>query len=240
MSKDLFSNQAENYALYRPVYPEELFTYILSFVTNKDVAWDCATGNGQSALPLSQYFKKVFASDISKKQLEQAPKKENIEYMVCSAEKTPFPDNSFDLITVSQAYHWLDWEKFHREATRVAKENCVIGIWMYDLLFSREEKLTELIIHFYKNITGPYWDKERKHIDDHYLNVWFEFDLCRQKNFLLKEFLPKRNCLVIFLHGQPHKTLSKQMASHPLSKLRRRLAIYGNQVKANSFDFLFT
>ena len=83
MSKDLFSDQAEDYALYRPTYPEELFTYILSFVAEKDVAWDCATGNGQSAVPLSQYFKKVFASDISKKQLEQAPKKENIECVVC-------------------------------------------------------------------------------------------------------------------------------------------------------------
>ena len=83
MAKDLFSGQAEDYALYRPAYPEELFTYILSFVTEKDVAWDCATGNGQSALPLSQYFEKVFASDISRKQLEQAPKKENIEYGTC-------------------------------------------------------------------------------------------------------------------------------------------------------------
>ena len=130
MAKDLFSGQAEDYALYRPAYPEELFTYILSFVTEKDVAWDCATGNGQSALPLSQYFEKVFASDISRKQLEQAPKKENIEYVVCSAEEAPFPDNSFDLITVSQAYHWLEWEKFHAEARRVGKANCVIVIWM--------------------------------------------------------------------------------------------------------------
>ena len=105
MSKDLFSEQAKDYALYRPAYPQELFTYILSFVVNKNVAWDCATGNGQSALPLSQYFKKVFASDISINQLEQAPRKENIEYIVCAAEETPFAENSFDLITVSQAYH---------------------------------------------------------------------------------------------------------------------------------------
>ena len=148
MSKDLFSDQAEDYALYRPTYPEELFTYILSFVAEKDVAWDCATGNGQSAVPLSQYFKKVFASDISKKQLEQAPKKENIEYVVCAAEESAFAGNSFDLITVSQAYHWLDWEKFHEEATRVGKDNCVVAVWMYDLLFSNEEKLNDLILHF--------------------------------------------------------------------------------------------
>ena len=127
-------------------------------------------------MPLSQYFKKVFASDISKKQLEQAPKKENIEYVVCAAEESAFAGNSFDLITVSQAYHWLDWEKFHEEATRVGKDNCVVAVWMYDLLFSNEEKLNDLILHFYKNVTGPYWDEERLHIDDHYSNVRFDFE----------------------------------------------------------------
>jgi len=58
MSKDLFSNQASTYARYRPVYPKELYNYILKFVTEKNMAWDCATGNGQAALALAPYFKK--------------------------------------------------------------------------------------------------------------------------------------------------------------------------------------
>src|SRR5215216_4907619 len=138
MAKDLFSDQSKAYALYRPVYPEELFTYILSFVAEKNIAWDCATGNGQSALPLSYHFQKVFATDISQKQLEQAPVKNNIEYIVCPAEETPFQENSFDLITVSQAYHWINWKKFQQEVTRVGKPNCVVAVWMYDLLFSKK------------------------------------------------------------------------------------------------------
>ena len=56
MLKDLFSKQAEDYAKYRPVYPKELFEYILQFVTEKNTAWDCATGNGQAAFALAQYF----------------------------------------------------------------------------------------------------------------------------------------------------------------------------------------
>lgn len=50
MSKDLFSNQAEGYAKYRPVYPKELFDHILQYVIEKNTAWDCATGNGQAHL----------------------------------------------------------------------------------------------------------------------------------------------------------------------------------------------
>ena len=219
MPKDLFSEQAKDYALYRPAYPEELFTYILSFVANKNVAWDCATGNGQSALPLSHYFKKVFASDISIKQLEQAPKKENIEYIVCSAEETPFVENSFDLITISQAYHWLNWEKFRAEAIRVAKENCVIAIWMYDLLFSKEEKLNELIIHFYKNITGPYWDKERKHIDDHYSNVTFQFELLPGKEFFIERAFTKEQLFGYFFTWSATQNFIKANGVSPIERV---------------------
>src|SRR5215203_2575392 len=220
MSKDLFSDQAKNYALYRPDYPEELFTYILSFVTEKNVAWDCATGNGQSALPLSKYFKKVFASDISKKQLEQAANEENIEYVFCSAEETPFPDNSFDLITVAQAYHWLDWEKFHREATRVAKSNCVIAIWMYDLLFSEEKKLNELILHFYKHVTGPYWDEKRKHIDDHYSTVRFEFDPLPAKEFFIERPFTKEQLFGYFSTWSATQKFIKANGKSPINQVR--------------------
>ncbi len=70
MAKDLFSDQAKRYAKFRPSYPQELFDYIISFVTEQNTAWDCATGNGQSASVLSNYFEKVEATDISEAQAE--------------------------------------------------------------------------------------------------------------------------------------------------------------------------
>ena len=77
MAKDLFSKQSDLYAKYRPTYPKELYDYIVSFVKEKDVAWDCATGNGQAAGVLANYFKKVIATDISAAQIERAIRKEN-------------------------------------------------------------------------------------------------------------------------------------------------------------------
>src|SRR4029077_6881846 len=101
MPKDLFSQQASIYAKYRPGYPEELIEYILSHVTNRETAWDCATGNGQAALLLSSYFKKVFATDISENQISHATQNPAITYLLSAAEKTSFTDNTFDLITVA-------------------------------------------------------------------------------------------------------------------------------------------
>lgn len=62
MDTDLFSSQSDLYAKYRPGYSSELIDYILSFVSEKNTAWDCATGNGQAAVLLAKHFNKVFAT----------------------------------------------------------------------------------------------------------------------------------------------------------------------------------
>lgn len=185
MSRDLFSAQSESYARYRPRYPDELYQHILGFVEQKNRAWDCATGNGQAAVALADFFSEVKASDISEAQISRAEQRDNIEYLICAAEQTPFADNSFDLITIATVYHWLDWQKFFAEATRVGKPSCVVAAWAYHLLTSKESAINEIILHFYRNITGPYWDPERKHVDSFYSTVQFDFDPLPVKNFTI-------------------------------------------------------
>lgn len=183
MAKDLFSNQADLYARYRPTYPKELYEYILTFVKEKNVVWDCATGNGQAAVVLAEHFKKVIATDISAAQIEKAIRKENIEYSVCAAESTPFADNTFDLITVAQAYHWLKWKEFKKEATRVCKPNAVIAVWTYYERITEDDKIDKAVTDFYVNVTDPYWDYERKYVEEKYETVEFDYELLPMKEF---------------------------------------------------------
>ena len=182
MAKDLFSKQSDLYAKYRPTYPKELYDYIFSFVKEKNNAWDCATGNGQAAIALADHFKKVFATDISAAQIEKATRKENIEYSVCPAESTPFPDNTFDLVTVAQAYHWIKWDEFKKEVTRICKPNAIIAIWTY-FRHTGDEEVDNAVRSFYDNITKPYWDDERKYVEDKYTTVEFDYELLPVKEF---------------------------------------------------------
>lgn len=174
--KDNFSRQSELYAKYRPAYPQELFDFILNHVTSKDAAWDSGTGNGQTAKELAKYFKKVFATDISEKQIQKGYKAENIFYSVQPAERTNFEDNSFDLITVSQALHWFAFNEFYAEVKRVTKPGGWIAIWTYTLP-SISPGIDELVqVKLYKEVLGSYWDYERRLVDEKYATIPFPFN----------------------------------------------------------------
>lgn len=171
--KDLFSKHASNYAQFRPVYPDELYQFIYSYLKHFDFVWDAGTGNGQAAHVLARRFRKVRATDISASQLKQATRAHNVIYSI-AAEEIDQPESSVDLITVAQAIHWFDIKKFFACVNRVGKPDAVIAVWGYGLLTINPE-IDKYINHFYKNIVGPYWDPERKLIDDRYQTIPFPF-----------------------------------------------------------------
>ncbi|WP_153797663.1 class I SAM-dependent methyltransferase [Foetidibacter luteolus] len=172
--KDLFSAQAEQYAIFRPQYPAMMYQQLYQHLKNFDRAWDCATGNGQVAAVLAQKFKEVQATDISDKQLTQAMQKENIVYQKAAAEDHLFPDNFFDLVTVAQGIHWFRFNDFYNEAKRVLKPDGIIAVIGYGLI-RVNEAVNAMIDDFYKNKVGPYWDKERKYVDEEYKTIPFPF-----------------------------------------------------------------
>lgn len=173
--KDNFSKQAAGYAQFRPTYPPELFNYIVSFVKEKDTAWDCGTGNGQSAKELSKHFKKVIATDISQKQIDNAYQSENIFYSIAPAEQTNIEDDSIDLVTVSQALHWFKFDQFYKEVERVAKPGAIIAVWTYSLLKISPQIDAIVDNYHYKTLDG-FWEEERKYVDDNYASIPFPFE----------------------------------------------------------------
>jgi len=183
--KDNFSQQATVYAQYRPQYPDELFRYIITFVKENNMVWDCGTGNGQSAQELCKYFNTVFATDISKKQIDNAYKADNIFYSLQPAEQTDLPAESIDLVTVSQALHWFDFEKFYAEVNRVAKPGAIIAAWSYSLLRISDE-INALVEHYHFDTLGSYWDAERKWVDDNYTSIPFPFQEIKTPAFAIK------------------------------------------------------
>ncbi|HIB36391.1 class I SAM-dependent methyltransferase [Mesonia sp.] len=220
--KDNFSKDSHLYAKYRPTYPSALFTYIFSLLETKDHAWDCATGNGQVATQLAKEFQVVEATDISALQLEQAPKLAHIHYSIQAAEQTKFEKDQFDLITVAQAIHWFDFEKFYAEVNRTLKPNGILAVMGYGLL-SISPEIDLIIHHFYNNIIGEYWDEERKYIEENYATIPFSFEEIKTPKFEITYEWTAENLLNYLYTWSAVKHYEKDKNESPLLLIQQQL-----------------
>lgn len=177
-TKDRFSVISDQYARFRPIYPQDLYEAILEHVPVKDLALDCGTGNGQAAESLAHYFSTVYATDISKEQLSKAPQIKNVHYEVLPGHKAPneIADNSVDLITSAQAAHWFDEHAFAEMAHNKLKPDGVIAIWGYGVHESADKVLTAAIHNFAFDVLGSYWDPEPKKIWAGYKDFYWPFE----------------------------------------------------------------
>jgi SAM-dependent methyltransferase len=171
--KDHFSGVANDYAVFRPDYPGELFAWIASVAPSCERAWDCATGNGQAAVLLKHHFRKVLATDASAEQIASARPHRGIQYAVASAERSGLANNSVDAITVAQAAHWFDLPSFYEEARRVLSNRGLLAIWCYGHFRFGNDALDQLVNHFYHDVVGPYWPPERRFIEQDYRAISF-------------------------------------------------------------------
>ena len=115
---------AQRYARARPYHHDLVIQRIaaqLDIQDRLDCAFDIACGTGLSCIALKQIAEKIIGVDISAEMLAQADRNERIDYLFCPSEVLPLADQSFDLLTVSSAFHWFDRNAFLPEARRVLR-----------------------------------------------------------------------------------------------------------------------
>lgn len=143
---------AERYASGRPRFHLFVIEKIKNFLALEnplETALDVGCGTGLSSLALKTIAGRVVGADISFEMLAQAEKADGIEYLQASAENLPFDFGKFDLITISQAVHWIDKEKFFAEADRVLKPGS--RVIAYDNYFQGEMRGQPAFNDWYKN-----------------------------------------------------------------------------------------
>jgi SAM-dependent methyltransferase len=172
--KDHFSGHAGTYASFRPGYPPALFDFVTSLPRGRDLAWDCATGNGQAAVDLADRFARVIATDASAAQLAHATPHPRVEYRQAPAEESGLAGGSVDLVTVATAVHWFDFDRFYAEVERVLAPGGAIAVWAYNLarISPAMDLLTDRLSH---EIVRAYWPPERRWVDEDYRHLPFPF-----------------------------------------------------------------
>lgn len=232
--KDYFSSQSNNYAKYRPTYPPALYDFLLSQVAEKKMAWDCATGSGQVANILGDYFEQVIATDASKAQLVSAIPHKNVQYQQAKAEKTNLATNSINLITVGQAIHWFDFIAFFKEVKRVAKDQAILAFWTYDL-FKIDPIIDQIIHDFYWNVIFDYWPKERRYIEDKYETIPMPFKAIQTPDFQIVLNYTLQDVIGYLNTWSGTKQYYKQKEENPVEKISPILSeAWGNLSKAKT------
>jgi SAM-dependent methyltransferase len=173
--QDHFSGFSTDYRSYRPRYPDALFSWIASACARHERAWDCATGTGQAATGLVDHFSEIIATDASETQIASADKRQNIQFIQATAEKSGIESESVDLVTVAQAIHWFDLEAFQAEVDRVLKKGGVLAVWSYDLLNITPE-IDSVVNHLYGPILDKFWPPERRIIENGYRDIDFPYE----------------------------------------------------------------
>lgn len=183
--EDLFSAQSEQYAQYRPKYPEAMYAYLASIAPTRSLVWDCGTGNGQAAVSLARHFECVYATDASAEQIAHSTLHEKIEYHVENAEHVGLESGSADLVTVAQAVHWFDFDNFYKEVKRVLKPDGMLAVWTYSLpeVSSRTDKL---LLKYYSEILSGFWSERIHYLEEGYRTLPFPFEEIVPASFVIE------------------------------------------------------
>ncbi len=131
-----FADRVEDYIKYRPGYPAEIISYLkvkCDLSPGRSVA-DIGSGTGI----LSQLFlangNTVYGVEPNK-QMRQAGERYLMQYIKFksingTAESTGLEDNSVDMVTAGQSFHWFNIDECKREFTRILKPGGVtVLIW---------------------------------------------------------------------------------------------------------------
>jgi len=131
-----FANRVDNYAKYRPSYPEEIIGFLEQFIgLQKEWAIaDIGSGTGIFSELLLRNGYKVVGVEPNKEMREEAEKTltgyKQFTSINGKAEDTLLTANSIDLITIAQAFHWMARDLSKKEFRRILKPKGFIAmIW---------------------------------------------------------------------------------------------------------------
>lgn len=118
-----FSDRAEDYALYRPSYPPKAIDSILKGLSapSQLIAADIGAGTGISSRLLADRGIKVMAIEPNAAMRQAAKPHSLVKFQDGNAENTKLKNNSVDLVTCFQAFHWFNPEPTLKEFARILK-----------------------------------------------------------------------------------------------------------------------
>lgn len=183
-----FNNRVENYIKYRPGYPTEIIDFLKKEIGLKTSYLIADIGSGTGIL--SELFLKngneVFGVEPNGEMRHAAEtllKEYNSFHSVNSkAEDTSLKENSIDLITAGQSFHWFNNEKTRKEFKRILKsDRFAVLIWN-----NRNDNSSEFMNDYNRllnNLESDYKEVKHENLNDTDFQQFYGTKSCSIKSF---------------------------------------------------------
>ncbi|MCL2421572.1 MAG: class I SAM-dependent methyltransferase [Defluviitaleaceae bacterium] len=126
---------AENYHEIRPATPEIITKIILSWLNKcPDIVVDVGCGTGLSTTVWKDIAAKVIGVEPNDKMRAIATsnsKADNVAFVNGLSNETNLPSDYADIITIAQAFHWMDIDSTLHEVYRMLKSGGIFAIYDY-------------------------------------------------------------------------------------------------------------
>ena len=118
-SKTAFTGTANDYALYRPAYPDALLSHLRNAAgtTGQGMLVDLACGPGRVTIPMAAHFRHIVAIDVEPEMIALSKQRASrlgvtsIDWRVTPAEQLDLAPACAELVTIGEAFHRLDQKR---------------------------------------------------------------------------------------------------------------------------------
>ena len=185
-----FSDRVENYVKYRPSYPVEILSALKANcgLNENSIVADIGSGTGILTGLLLKSGCRIYAVEPNNamRQIADNNFETNARYHSVdgSAECTNLKDNSIDLITAAQAFHWFKMNEAKREFLRILKKEAWVA-----LIWNQRKKDSPFLQAYDKllrDYAPEYQTANHRNIDNETIGQFFDpacFELCCFRNW---------------------------------------------------------
>ena len=131
-----WSGFSDLYDKCRPIPPEIITRAILLYLKgDPEVVVDLGSGTGLSTMIWNDIAREIIGiepNDDMREKAEKNTRSDHIHYKRGVSNETGLPSDYADIVTVSQAFHWMDIDSTLTEIYRILKEDGVLAIFDCD------------------------------------------------------------------------------------------------------------
>ena len=132
-----FSGFANDYDKHRPAMPEIAKDIIKMYLGHTpQTVVDIGSGTGLSTIAWYDTADEVIGVDPNEDMRKIAENKaknyKNVRFLKGYSDNTGLPDDYADAVTISQAFHWMDYDSTLAEVARILKADCILAVYDCD------------------------------------------------------------------------------------------------------------